>query len=188
MPPPLELAPAEWVRRWAHLVPPGARVLDLACGMGRHARFFADRGADVWAVDRDADALSTLADLPRVHAQLLDLEGAQWPLRGMRFDAIVVTRYLYRPRLENLLTLLDPAGILIYETFMQGNEAFGRPRNPEHLLQEGELLRLVAGRLRVLAFEQGLVERPSQALVQRICASGMARTEPAQLNFRAERP
>lgn len=182
-----ELAPSEWVRRWAHLVPAHANVLDLACGKGRHARYFAERSACVWAVDRDAGALQSIDGLTRVRTLCLDLEGEEWPLLGQRFDAIVVTNYLFRPRLEDLLKLLDRAGVLIYETFMLGNEFFGPPRNPEFLLREDELLHWASGRLKVVAFEQGRVEFPRPGMVQRICARGPM-AEWVSLNFKTERP
>lgn len=182
-----ESAPSEWVRRWAHLVPARACLLDMACGRGRHTRFFSGRGVEVCAVDRDAEALGALAGLPGVQVRQMNLEGTEWPLAGQRFDAIVVTNYLFRPRLPDLLGLLDAAGVLIYETFLLGNETLGRPSNPDYLLREDELFEWVAGHLRVVAFEQGRVERPQPAMVQRLCAVGRARAEPPQLNFALER-
>jgi len=147
-------------------------VLDLAAGSGRHSLHFAGRGRTVLAVDRDATALAALANEPNVETRVHDLEGAPWPLAGEMFDAIVVTNYLHRPLFPHLFAALAPAGVLIYETFAQGNERFGRPSNPEFLLREGELLALVRDRLRVAAFEQGRVELPKPAVVQRICAVG----------------
>ena len=130
--------------RFAHLVAPGARVLDLAAGHGRHARFFAARGAHVLAVDRDADALAPLADDARIAIRVCDLETGAWPLAGERFDAIVVVNYLHRPLFAHLRAALAPDGVLFYETFAMGNEAFGRPANPEFLLCRDELLTIAA--------------------------------------------
>lgn len=161
-------APSPWVMRWAHLVAPGARVLDVACGGGRHARFFAGRGAQVDAVDRDAAAGATLADAG-VRFLAADLEGGPWPYPGRRFDAIVVTNYLHRPLFAALLAALESDGVLIYETFAQGNARFGRPSNPDFLLAPGELLQRCAG-LHVLAYEDGVIAQPRPARVQRICA------------------
>jgi SAM-dependent methyltransferase len=166
------LAPSLWVRRWAQLVPSTAAVLDLACGQGRHARLFAARGNSVLAVDRNAGALADLADVPRVRTLCADLESGPWPLVGRRFGAIVVTNYLHRPLFSPLLGGLEPNGVLIYETFAQGNERFGKPSNPDFLLQPGELLEVVRGRLRVLAFEDLFVDAPRPAMVQRVCAVG----------------
>ena len=162
--------PSPWVARWAALVPAGAEVLDLACGHGRHARLLAARGCRVLAVDRDAAALASLADVAGVVTLRADLEGAPWPFPPARFAAVVVTNYLHRPLFEPLVGALAPGGVLVYETFMLGNERFGKPSNPEFLLRPGELLEVVRARLEVVAFEQGRVETPRPAMVQRICA------------------
>jgi SAM-dependent methyltransferase len=176
--------PSAWVRRWAHLVAPGARVLDVACGAGRHARYFAARGATVDAVDRDAVAGHALQDEPAIRFLAADIESGPWPYAGRLFDAVVVTNYLHRPLLPALCVALAPRGVLIYETFAQGNAQFGRPSNPDYLLEPGELLQRCAG-LHVLAYEDGVVETPRPARLQRICARAGApeaahlRLEPA---------
>ena len=161
--------PSPWVVRFAPLIVPGGRVLDLACGKGRHARHLAGLGHAVEAVDGDAEALAGLADVPGVSARQADLEGGPWPYFGHAFDGIVVTNYLHRPLLPNLLGALGENGILIYETFMVGNERFGKPENPAYLLRSGELLEIVRRRFTVIAFEQGEVAEPRAAVVQRIC-------------------
>lgn len=122
------------------------------------------------AVDIDAAALATLAGVTGVSVRHADLEGAPWPFAGERFDAVVVTRYLHRPLLVPMVEALAPGGVLIYETFAAGNERFGRPRNPEFLLERGELLELARGRLRVVAYEDVTVDRPKPACIQRLCA------------------
>jgi SAM-dependent methyltransferase len=155
--------PSEWVLRWAPLVARGP-VLDVACGAGRHAILFAERGFEVFAVDRDDQALPG-----SIHFVRADLEdGSPWPWPGKRFAAIVVTNYLHRPLFARLAESLDEGGVLIYETFMVGNERYGRPSNPNFLLRPGELLEAFAA-LAAAAFEQGVVERPKKAVVQRIC-------------------
>ena len=155
--------PSEWVLRWAQLVERGP-VLDVASGTGRHATFFAERGFEVYAVDRDDQVLPG-----SIHFVRADLEdGSPWPLHGKRFAAIVVTNYLHRPLFPRLVESLEPGAVLIYETFMLGNERYGRPSNPNFLLRPGELLEAFAT-LGVVAFEQGTVERPKKAVVQRIC-------------------
>ena len=155
--------PSEWVVRWAPIVKRGP-VLDLASGSGRHARFFADRGFEVVAVDREAQALPE-----KIHFIKADLEdGSPWPFASQRFGAIVVTNYLYRPILPRLAESLHEGGVLIYETFMLGNEKYGKPSNPDFLLRPGELLAAFSS-LAVVAFEQGAVERPKKALIQRAC-------------------
>ena len=177
-----ELPPSRWVERYAHLVPPGAALLDVAAGRGRHARLFASRGARVTAVDRDAAALAALDGVAGVRTQLADIEGGPWPFGDTRFDAIVVTNYLHRPLIDTLLGALAPDGALIYETFAAGNERHGRPSSPAFLLQPGELLERVHGRLCIVAFEQGEVHSPRPAVVQRIVAVGMARAWPPLLS------
>ncbi len=156
-------APSEWVLRWMPLVARGP-VLDVACGGGRHARLFMQRRLVVIAVDREAQALPE--GITFVKADLED--GSPWPFEGRRFGGIVVTNYLHRPLFPLLAEALAPEGVLIYETFMAGNESYGKPSNPAFLLRPGELLEAFAS-LTLVAFEQGTVERPRPAAVQRIC-------------------
>ena len=157
-------APSEWIERWAGHVTRGP-VLDVACGSGRHARYFAARGLEVVAVDREPQDFGK--DISFVRANLED--GSPWPFGARRFSTIIVTNYLHRPLFPVLESALEDGGFLIYETFMAGNERYGRPSNPAFLLQPGELLE-VFSTLDVIAFEQGLVERPKPALVQRLFA------------------
>lgn len=133
--------PSDWVVRWAPLLPPRAQVLDVACGHGRHARWLAAAGHRVTAIDRDAALLEPLGGVG--DTLLADLEAHPWPLPGRRFDAVVVTNYLWRPLFPALMAAVKPGGLLIYETFAQAHAALGRPRRPEFLLREGELLDLV---------------------------------------------
>ena len=169
-------APAAWVQRWAGLVPACGRVLDVACGHGRHARFFAARGHAVDAVDRNAAALegianlANLTNLANIRPLCADIEAEAWPYPPHVFSAVVVTNYLHRPLFPVLLDALAPGGVLIYETFALGNERFGRPSNPDFLLQPGELLEIVRERLRVVAYEDLVVETPRAACVQRVVA------------------
>jgi len=164
-------APSPWVIRFAPLIPAGGLVLDLACGGGRHTRYLAALGHRVEAVDRDAEALTALQGIEGVTTRQADLEGGPWPYYNRAFDGIVVTNYLFRPLLPNLISALAEGGVLIYETFMDGNEEFGKPANPAFLLRPGELLEVVRRRLTVVAFEQGRIELPRPAMIQRICAS-----------------
>jgi len=165
------IPPSPWVARHLSRIPQSGLVLDLACGSGRHTRLLAGCGYQVLAVDRNPDALAGLQGVAGVETAELDLEGADWPLAGQRFAGIVVTNYLWRPRLPDLLALLAPGGVLIYETFMLGNEAFGKPSNPEFLLHTGELRAVAAAAgLREIAFEEGYVASPKPAVCQAICA------------------
>ncbi len=164
--------PSAWVVRFAPMVPEGAPVLDLACGGGRHTRLFAEADHPVTAVDVNLGNLGDLAGHPRVKAIEADLEaGDPFPLAGRAFGGVVVTNYLHRPLLEDLVAAVAPGGVLIYETFAEGNkEVGGRVTNPDFLLRHGELLDLVRGRLRVVAYEDVVLREPTPAAVQRICA------------------
>jgi len=169
------------VERFASMVPGGAPVLDLACGSGRHTRLFAAAGHPVTAVDIDVSGLGDLAGNRGVQRVEADLEGSDpfsvlGPLHGRTFGGVVVTNYLHRPLLEGLVAAVAPGGVLIYETFAEGNERIGgRPTNPDFLLRHGELLALARGRLQVVAYEDVVVGDPQPAAIQRICAM---RAEP----------
>ncbi|WP_273163764.1 class I SAM-dependent methyltransferase [Massilia timonae] len=169
------LPPSPWVERFVSLAPPG-EALDLACGNGRHTRLLAARGLQVLALDLKPEALAASAGHNvTTMAYDLEAEGSPWPFEAGRFAAIVVTNYLHRPLFAALAASLQPDGILIYETFAQGNQIYGKPSNPAFLLAPGELLGLAQdGGLQVLAYEDGHVERPHPAQVQRLCAGGPA--------------
>ena len=171
--------PSPWVAQWAGLIAADATVLDVAAGGGRHSRFFAQRGHKVTAVDRDVSALAAEPNVEIVQADLED--GSPWPLPGRSFGAVVVTNYLHRPLFAALLDALMPGGVLLYETFMEGNERFGRPSNPEFLLKDGELLEIVRGRFSVVAYEARMISEPKMAMVQRIAArlAGPRASRPA---------
>ncbi len=167
------------MQRWASLVPRQGAVLDLACGGGRNSRLFLARGHPVTALDIDLSGIADLIGRPGLEAVTADLEdGRPFPLAGRRFAGVVVTNYLYRLLLPALVAAVATRGVLIYETFARGNEAFGRPRNPDHLLRPGELFEIVHGILRVRAFEELTVEAPRPAVLQRICA--VRETETSQ--------
>lgn len=166
--------PSPWLQRWLHLLPRHGTVLDVACGGGRHLRWLAGLGYRVTGIDRDAAALQGLQDLG---AELIeaDIEAGPWPCAGRRFDAVVVTHYLWRPLWPALRAALSPGGVLLYETFAQGNETVGRPARPAFLLAPGELIEACAG-LQVVAYEAGFLEAPAR-FVQRIAALA---PDPAQ--------
>lgn len=171
--------PSAWITRFTRRLPPASEVLDLACGAGRHTRLLAAAGHQVTAVDRDLSGLEDFSPVPGclqlVEADLED--GSRWPLGDSRFDLIVVTNYLWRPLFPYLRAAIADGGMLLYETFALGNERFGKPDNPAFLLRPGELLAEFGTTLQVLAFEQGEVEVPKPAVVQRICAVHMAQGE-----------
>jgi SAM-dependent methyltransferase len=179
------LQPSGWVMRWLGIVDAGGKVVDLACGSGRHSRLLLEKGYTVFAIDRDLSGMGDLRGRAGVELLEADLENGSWPISVAAFDGMIVTNYLHRPYFPHLMAALKPGGVLIYETFAQGNGEFGRPSNPEFLLQRGELLSLVNGSARVIAYEDVYVELPKPALVQRICAvknDGAARHFPALSN------
>ena len=161
---------SNWVGRWIGKPGGDARLLDFASGHGRHCHLARTRGFRVLAVDRDASLLETLQG-KNTEARTEDLESGRWSFSAERFEVIVVTNFLFRPRLDLLAGLLVPGGRLVYETFASGNGAYGKPSNPAFLLQPDELF-TVARRaaLQVVAFEHGFVAIPRAALVQRIVA------------------
>ncbi|HLJ63639.1 MAG TPA: SAM-dependent methyltransferase [Stellaceae bacterium] len=163
--------PSPWVRRFAGLLPAGGRVLDLAAGGGRHTGFLRAAGHAVVAVDRDIAALAaSFGHDPHCTIRALDLEdGAPWAL-GEDYAGIIVTRYLHRPLFPDIIRALAPGGMLIYETFMVGNERLGHPTNPAFLLRKDELFEVFAKSLGILAFEQGRVDEPRPAMIQRMAA------------------
>jgi SAM-dependent methyltransferase len=165
-----DIAPSPWVVRFSARIKAGGVVLDLACGHGRHTRYLLSKGYRVVAADLDISGLSDLAGLPAVEIVAADLEAGTWPLEGRRFDGIVVTNYLHRPHLQRLPEALAENGVLIIETFGEGNETLGRPRNPAFLLRAGELLAAFAPVLHVVAYEHGREDQPRPAVRQRLCA------------------
>lgn len=166
--------PSDWLQRWVHLMPPGGQVLDVACGPGRHLYWLQPQGFGLTGVDRDPAALASLAPLAQAGAEIVaaDIENGPWPFAGRSFDTVLVTNYLWRPRLRDIAEAVAPGGLLIYETFAQGQESVGRPSRADFLLAPGELLQLAAAAgLRVLAYEEGFLEQPAPRFVQRIVAA-----------------
>ena len=167
------LRPSPWVERFIPLLPHGRPVLDLACGGGRHSLLLLESGFQVTSLDRDASQISSIFPLFPNMLEILetDLEdGTAYPLGDRLFGGVIVTNYLHRPILPDIIANLEPGGALIYETFALGNERYGKPSNPDFLLRPGELLEAVQGQLLVKAYEDLIVEDPKPAAVQRICA------------------
>lgn len=154
-------------------------MLDVACGNGRHTRWLLGRGYRVVATDVDVSGLADLRAGADLEILAADLEDGPWPFAGQRFDGIVVTNYLHRPQFPLLAIALAAGGVLIMETFGEGNERLGRPRNPYFLLRPGELLEAFGHALQVVAYEHGIEQRPRPAVRQRICA--LNGREPVEL-------
>ena len=150
------LPPSAWITRFAHLVPARGEVLDVACGSGRHLRWFAAQGHLVVGVDRSDTALAAAKGVGELVQA--DIENDPWPFADRRFAAVIVTNYLWRPLLATLIDSVAPGGVLLYETFAVGNESVGKPSNPDFLLRPGELLTACAA-LRVVAYEGRLPNR-----------------------------
>lgn len=160
-------------------------MLDLACGSGRHLRWLAQRGARVTGVDRDAASMAPLGELGEII--VADIESGPWPLEGRRFDAVVVTNYLWRPLLPRIMAAITPGGWLVYETFALGQASVGRPSNPDFLLHPGELLQAVQPELRVVAYEEGFLEEPPR-FVQRVAARRPGPEDTDAVRVRLEPP
>ena len=168
-----DLTPSAWVQRFAPQVPNfgSGSVLDVACGNGRHTRLFLDMGYKIVAVDRNVAGIQDLTQHPNLTILEADLElETGWPLRNQQFSGVVVTNYMSRPNLDDIVSAVGLGGVLIYETFANGNEQYGRPKNPDFLLREGELIKIVANNFSIAAYEHGFVEQPKPAVVQRIVA------------------
>ena len=161
---------SDWVKHWTTLIPTGGKILDLACGNGRHAIYLANLGYRVDAVDRDFSLLENLKDQHGITATEYDLESNRWPFQAGSYEGVVVTNYLHRPLFSHLVSAVKSSGVLIYETFSAGNEKFGKPSNPDFLLWPGELLEVVRDKFRVIAYEDIYLSLPKPAMVQRICA------------------
>ena len=178
--------PSDWVKRWSLLVKPQGTVLDIACGHGRHSMYFHQLNHQITLVDRAQEAIESIA----IEAQfcekvVADIENASWPLPGRQFDAVVVTNYLWRPLMPTVLASLAPGGVLIYETFAQGNESVGKPSRPDFLLRSGELLEVCRG-LFVVAYENGFMpaaDRTPARFVQRIAAVKAATTTAPAIRY-----
>ncbi len=160
--------PSPWIERFADRVPAAGHVLDIACGGGRHSQFFLGRGHPVTALDRDVSRLTPQAGLEIIQHDLED--GRPWPLHGSQFAAVIVVNYLHRPLFPNIIASIAPGGLLLYDTFAVGNEAFGRPSNPDFLLREGELETVVGDEFDVIEEFHGQVTEPKPAVKQYICA------------------
>lgn len=179
------LQPSPWVERFYSGIKGNGQVLDVACGAGRHFPLGLASGKTITGIDRDlakARQFSGSLNLLLIEADLED--GSPFPLRGNRYDGVIVTNYLWRPILPEIVAAVADDGLLIYETFGVGQEKYGRPSNPDFLLQPGELIAAVSGRLSVVAYEHMTLRHPER-VVQRIAAVGpqhrWAGTEPASV-------
>ena len=168
----MNASPEEWVKKHIHLIPEKSTVADIACGKGRHTRLLLRRGFFVVAFDKDVSGLRDIPPTPNLRVVEVDLEADNECLKHPKeFSAIIVVNYLHRPLFDNLIHALKPGGILIYQTFMVGNERYGRPHNTDYLLKENELSTRLEAEFRIIEFDQGYIEYPKPAVIQKICAT-----------------
>ncbi len=151
-------------------------VVDLACGRGRHALAAAAAGIPVVGIDRNRAFLTELREAATqrefaVETLRADLENpAEIPLRSHCCGSVLVFRYLHRPLIPAIARVLAPGGLLIYETFTTDQRTLGTgPRNPDHLLEPGELPELFS-ELERLDHWEGLSGEVENAQVARITA------------------
>ena len=162
--------PSNWIKKTLDSVGRSVRrAVDIASGAGRHSFLLSDIASDVTAVDRNPELSKYFKD---THVQFLciDLERATWPMEGDLYDIVLVSNYLYRPHLINIIELVSPGGFLVYETFGDGNERFGKPSNPNFLLKSGELRSSVGDDFVIIEDFFGEVEEPQHAVKSRLFA------------------
>jgi tellurite methyltransferase len=148
-------------------------VLDLACGRGDNGLYLAGLGLPVVFADRSGEALDEArASAAERHLQErfweVDLETGDNPLPKEHYRAILVFRYLHRPLIPHVRNAIRPGGVLIYETFTVEQPKYGKPHNPDYLLQPGELV----GWFRdweVIHYFEGILENPMRAMAQIVC-------------------
>ena len=142
--------PSPWLIGNADLLTRGGKVLDVACGRGRHAMLMASAGFDVRAIDRNPDAIAFVKQTATrlalaIDADVVDLEtDPPATLPSSAYDTVLVFNYLHRPLMPALRDALAPGGRIFYETFTTRQAERGHPRNPDFLLRDGELAELMA--------------------------------------------
>jgi len=165
-----ELTISPWVKKWVFLTNPSGEILDVACGRGRHSKYCLEAGYRVIAVDSDRVKLQCLSGLNGITTLCHDLERDLWPFEKLRFQGVIVTNYLHRELMANISLSLARSGVLIYETFAEGNEDFGKPTNKDFLLKSNELLHYFEPDFHIVSYQQGLISKPKKAIIQRLCA------------------
>ena len=171
----VSLVPSHWIMQQAKGWPNGAKLLDFAAGRGRHSCALSNTFPgrfNILAADNNRPALKALAaKCPSVKTLHTDLENMNiWPFEEDNFDVVLVTNYLFRPRLPALFRLVGKGGFLAYETFADGNAAYGRPKNPNFLLNEGELPASLTDDFLILDYFHGKIDQPRPAIIQRLAA------------------
>ena len=154
-------------------------VLDLACGGGRNGLFLVDRNLPVIFADIDQEKLSALNTLAAskpglVQTWQVDFEQPDTrPLIGKNFDAILVFNYLHRPLIDDIRQAIRQGGLIFYETFTVKQRQFGRPHNPDFLLQENELRDWFSD-WEILHYFEGETENPQRAIASLVARRPMS--------------
>lgn len=159
-----------WILKYGSLIPKERPILDVACGSGRHSFYMQDLGYEVVAVDKDITAINANQFQSNISIFEADLERYLWPFSEQIFSGVIVVNYLWRPLFQNIIDSVVPGGVLLYDTFAQGNEKFGRPRNPDFLLAPEELKNLCRKKFDIIDYFHGVTKSPEPAMRQSIAA------------------
>ncbi len=152
-------------------IAPESKVLDLACGQGHNGLFLEKQGVSLSYLDKNQQALERVRNNCTKAANIIcaDLETEPvYDLGKEVYEAILVFRYLHRPLFNNIKEALKMNGLIVYETFTHKQAEIGRPKNPDYLLQDNELLAQFSG-YKVHHFYQGYDSR-QQAYISQIIA------------------
>ena len=162
--------PSQWVLNVLKNVEAGNELIDIACGKGRHVFALKDR-FNITAVDYDKKALSILSKIDNIKTIYQDLESKEeWVFSSNKYKIVLVTNYLYREKLNNLFDLVDEGGFIVYETFSDGNQKYGKPSNPNFLLKMDELMDRKPKNFKTIDYFCGKVEVPKISIIQRLAA------------------
>ena len=159
-----------WVTYCTNLINKKSKILDVACGSGRHAKFLIQKGHFVTGIDINPKFELNADDQKNNKIIKYDLENNVWPFETDSFDCILVTNYLHRALFPFFIKSVKQNGFIIYETFSLGNEKFGKPSNPDYLLDNNELLNLLKHEMRIISYQDGIVLNNVQKYVQRVFA------------------
>ena len=164
--------PSEWIKKYLKKNINNKNLLDLACGSGRHSIYASSLGYKVTSVDINKNKLSTLTLKKFISPIQLNIEEPNsWPFIDKSFNVVIVTNYLHRPIFKHIISSIKLNGILLYETFSKENSQFGRPNNPDYLLNSLELFLLAKKyRMEILNYEENMIEFPNKKAIQRIYA------------------
>ena len=162
--------PTNWIIKQIKLIAPKRKIqiLDFASGNGRNSIHLAEKNRIITAIDKDNKKLDNYKNFNYINTICFDLEtNKEWPLKNEYYDIIIVVNYLYRPKIKNLISLLNNGGYLFYETFSLGNEKFGSPKNLDYLLRDRELINIFSKETEILNYFNGKVFERQFSIKQR---------------------